>query len=214
MLAPLSALVVASSLLAAAGDEPQAAATGGASPPSYMQPIYVDPPPGHYDPPPGYYDPPPAYYESDTPGGAPVYKDPPAGYYDPPPGWYDPPPGYYMPPAGLPAPLPIPREPVVLADDAWQKWAARHDTLRRRQIGWGITLGLSVLTLGMIAAFPPDDCRDCGPFARPILGISAVIMTKISLVSTIINGVALARHNRNRPAATLALGPGSLRVEF
>lgn len=213
MLASLSALVVASSLLVAAA-EPRPAEAAGEAAPSYMQPVYVDPPPGHYDPPPGYYDPPPAYYESDTPGAAPVYKDPPAGYYDPPPGWYDPPPGYYMPPAGLPAPLPIPREPAVLADDAWQKWAARHDQLRRRQVGWGITLGLSVLTLGLLVAFPPDHERDSGILARPVLGISAIVMTKISLVSTIINGVALSRHNRDRPTATLALGPGSLKIAF
>lgn len=233
MVGSLSVLVVASSLVVAAGEPsspapyPVAVAEPAASPaasstavegtttaPGYMQPIYTDPPAGHYDPPPGLYDPPPAYYESDTPGGAPVYKDPPAAYYDPPPGWYDPPPGYYLPPAGLPAPLPIPTQPVVVTDDAWRKWSKRHDQLRGRQIGWGVVLGLSVVTLGMIAAFPPDDCRGCGIFARPGLGISALILGKISLVSTVINGVALARHNRRRPTANLSLGPGSLRLDF
>lgn len=214
MFASLTSLVVASSLLVAAAGEPAPAAADATSAPSYMQPIYVDPPAGYYDPPPGYYDPPPAYYESDAPGGAPVHKDPPAGYYDPPPGWYDPPPGYYLPPAGLPAPLPIPSEPALLADDAWQKWAKRHDQLRGRQIGWGVVLGLSVLTLGMIAAFPPSDCRDCGIFGRPVLGLGALVLGKISLVSSIINGVALARHNRNRPSPNLSFGAGSVQINF
>lgn len=209
-----SALVVAASLVVAA-NEPQAlAATEAASAPGYLQPIYTDPPPGYYDPPPGYYDPPPAYYESDTPGAGPVYRDPPAGYYDPPPGWYDPPPGYYMPPAGLPSPLPIPREPAVFSDDAFRKWSKRHAQLRGRQIGWGVVLGASVLTLGLIVALPPADCRECGIFSRPILGVSALILGKISLVSTIINGVALARHNRERPSPTLSLAPGSIQLSF
>lgn len=208
---PLALAVVSTPVVAT---EPAPSAPVAEAVPGYRQPIYTDPPPGHYDPPPGYYDPPPALYESDTPGQPPVYRDPPAGYYDPPPGWYDPPPGYYLPPAGLPAPLPIPSQPGVLADDAFRKWSRRQHQLQRRQIGWGVVLGLSVFTLGMIAALPPPHCRDCGIFARPVLGVSALILGKISLVSSIINGVALARHNNNRPAANLAFGPGSVKLTF
>lgn len=213
MFGPLYALAVASTLVVVAGEPtPDVAAPAGA--PGYMQPLYLDPPPGHYDPPPGFYDPPPAFYEADAPGQPPVYKDPPAGYYDPPPGWYDPPPGYYLPPAGLPAPLPIPGQPAALADDAFRKWTARHHQLQRRQIAWGVVLGISVATLGLITALPPPDCRDCGSFARPYLGVSALILGQISLVSTIINGVALARHNRNRPAPNLSFAPGSIQLNF
>lgn len=213
MLGPVPALLAAASLVLANGS-PVAQAPATPAVPAYAQPIYVDPPPGYYDPPPGYYDPPLAYYEADKPGDPPVYKDPPPGYYDPPPGWYDPPPGYYLPPAGLPSPQPIPSEPKLLADDAYTKWLARQRQLQRRQIAWGVVLGVSVLTLGLVVALPPPDCRDCGPWSRPILGLGAIILGKISLVSSIINGVALARHNRERPAMNLALGPGSIRLDF
>lgn len=212
MFASSAAFVVASSLVVAAAEPQAAAATDGA--PSYMQPIYTDPPPGYYDPPPGYYDPPPAYYESDTPGAPPVYKDPPPGYYDPPPGWYDPPPGYYMPPAALPAPLPIPNDPAIAADLAMHNWLARRDQLRRRQIGWGVVLGASVVTLGLLIALPGPDCRSCGITERPFLSMSALILGKISLVSSIVNGVALGRHNRKRPAPTLSFAPGALHLSF
>lgn len=209
---PVHALVLASSLVVAT--HPPLTQAPAPAVPAYAQPIYVDPPPGYYDPPPGYYDPPLALYEADKPGEPPVYKDPPAGYYDPPPGWYDPPAGYYLPPAGLPTPQPIPAEPTVFADDAFRKWADRQRQLQRRQIAWGVVLGASVLTLGFIAAIPPPDCRDCGIWGRPILGLSAIILGKISLVSSIINGVALARHNRERPSANLSFGPGSIRLDF
>ncbi|HEY8377586.1 MAG TPA: hypothetical protein VIK91_13920 [Nannocystis sp.] len=213
MTGPVSALLVASSLVFAGQPTAQSAPTAPAVP-AYAQPIWADPPPGYYDPPPGYYDPPPAFYEGEKPGDPPVYKDPPPGYYDPPPGWYDPPPGYYLPPAGLPSPQPIPTEPRVLADDAFRKWAARRQQLQRRQIAWGVVLGASVFTLGLLVATAPSDCRDCGIWHRPFLGLSAIILGKISLVSSIINGVALARHNRNRPTAHLSFGPGSVRLNF
>lgn len=210
MFASCAAFVVASSLVAA---EPPPAAAEAA--PSYMQPIYTDPPPGYYDPPPGYYDPPPAYYESDTPGAPPEYRDPPPGYYDPPPGWYDPPPGYYLPPAGLPAPLPIPSEPAAAFDEAMRRWTARRDQLRRRQIGWGVVLGASVVTLGVLIALPPRDCGlSCEIDDHPFLVVSGFVLGKISLVSSIINGVALARHNRKRPAPTLSFAPGALHLSF
>ncbi|MFY0535760.1 hypothetical protein [Nannocystis pusilla] len=178
-----------------------------------MQPIYVDPPPGYYDPPPGYYDPPPAYYESDPPGGAPFIRS--AGRV-------------LRSAARLVRPsarlLFTARRPARAAADPER--ARRAGRRRLAKVGQAPrSAARAPDRLGRRARpqrphprhdrrIPPSDCRDCGIFGRPVLGLGALVLGKISLVSSIINGVALARHNRNRPSPNLSFGAGSVQINF